>query len=108
MGSVPKGLEDVSKYPNLVSSLPALEDSAERQFAELIRRGWSQRDLSMLAGGNIIRIMQGAEAVAKKMAQEGKQPSMAKYEKRRDLDPIPWPPGKINGTNPAPQPTGTA
>ncbi|KAK4688450.1 membrane dipeptidase, partial [Tremellales sp. Uapishka_1] len=74
--TVPKGLEDVSKYPYL--------------FAELIKRGWSQHDLSLLAGGNILRVMRGMEEVSLKMKQEGKGPSMAKYDKRRDLDPHQW------------------
>ena len=47
---LPEGLEDVSSYPNL--------------FAELIRRGWSDADLRKLAGGNILRVMRQAEAVA--------------------------------------------
>lgn len=47
---LPEGLEDVSAYPNL--------------FAELIRRGWSDRDLRKLAGGNILRVMRQAEAAA--------------------------------------------
>jgi membrane dipeptidase len=37
----PEGLSDVSMYPNL--------------FAELIRRGWSDQDLELVAGGNILR-----------------------------------------------------
>jgi membrane dipeptidase len=51
-GSViwPIGLEDVSCYPNL--------------FAELIDRGWTDDDLAKLAGGNILRVMRAAEAVA--------------------------------------------
>ena len=47
---LPEGLEDVSAYPNM--------------FAELIRRGWSDRDLRKLAGGNILRVMRQAEAAA--------------------------------------------
>jgi membrane dipeptidase len=46
----PIGLEDVSCYPNL--------------FAELIDRGWTDDDLAKLAGGNILRVMRAAEAVA--------------------------------------------
>ncbi len=46
----PVGLSDVSMYPNL--------------FAELIRRGWSDADLEALAGGNVLRAMEKAEAVA--------------------------------------------
>ncbi|HEX2482997.1 MAG TPA: membrane dipeptidase, partial [Methylomirabilota bacterium] len=33
-------------------------------FAELIRRGWSDRDLAKLSRGNILRVMREAEAVA--------------------------------------------
>ena len=46
----PEGLSDVSMYPNL--------------FAELIRRGWSDRDLKKLAGENLLRVMTEAEKVA--------------------------------------------
>jgi membrane dipeptidase len=51
-GSVvwPIGLEDVSGYPLL--------------FAELLSRGWTDGDLALLAGGNILRVMRAAEAVA--------------------------------------------
>ncbi|KAK1927955.1 membrane dipeptidase-domain-containing protein [Papiliotrema laurentii] len=69
--STPRGLEDVSKYPNL--------------FAELIKRGWTQDDLSLLAGGNVLRILRGAEEVSEKMKKEGKLPSDAVYSKRKDL-----------------------
>jgi membrane dipeptidase len=50
----PVGLSDVSMYPNL--------------FAELIRRGWSERDLARLAGGNLLRALEGAEATARRLA----------------------------------------
>ena len=46
------GLEDVSTYPAL--------------FAELSRRGWSEADLRKLAGENILRVLERAEAVAKR------------------------------------------
>ena len=45
----PIGLEDVSGYPLL--------------FAELLSRGWTDDDLALLAGGNILRVMRAAEAV---------------------------------------------
>jgi membrane dipeptidase len=51
--SWPVGLEDVSTYPNL--------------FAELIRRGWTEADLAKLAGGNVLRALRGAEAVARRL-----------------------------------------
>ena len=49
----PEGLSDVSMYPNL--------------FAELIRRGWSDVDLMKLAGGNVLRVLEANERVAKKL-----------------------------------------
>ncbi len=49
----PEGLEDVSSYPKL--------------FAELIRRGWSDADLKLLAGENLLRAMSKAEAVSRAM-----------------------------------------
>lgn len=47
----PEGLSDVSMYPNL--------------FAELIRRGWNDTDLMKLAGGNVLRVLEANERVAK-------------------------------------------
>lgn len=49
----PVGLSDVSMYPNL--------------FAELIRRGWSDRNLEKLAGENVLRAMEQAERVAREL-----------------------------------------
>ncbi len=49
----PVGLSDVSMYPNL--------------FAELIRRGWNDADLEAIAGGNLLRALERAEAVAKEL-----------------------------------------
>lgn len=46
----PVGLEDVSSYPLL--------------FAELIRRGWSDEDLTLLAGENVLRALAKAEDVS--------------------------------------------
>jgi membrane dipeptidase len=50
----PQGLSDVSMYPNL--------------FAELIRRGWSDHDLKLLAGENLLRALGKAEAVSRSMS----------------------------------------
>jgi membrane dipeptidase len=52
---LPEGLQDVSGYPNL--------------FAELVRRGWSDEDLAKLAGGNVLRALEQAEAVAARLRQ---------------------------------------
>ncbi|MEY9849219.1 dipeptidase [Streptacidiphilus sp. MAP5-3] len=46
----PKGLEDVSGYPNLI--------------AELMRRGWSRDDLAKLTWKNAVRVLRDAERVA--------------------------------------------
>jgi membrane dipeptidase len=51
----PQGLSDVSMYPNL--------------FAELIRRGWSDHDLTLLAGENLLRAMAQAEAVSRRLSK---------------------------------------
>ena len=48
--STPTGLTGVETYPIL--------------FAELIRRGWSDANLAKLAGGNVLRALRRAEAVA--------------------------------------------
>ena len=65
-GSTPVGLEDVSKYPYL--------------FAELVRRGWSDENLKKLAGLNVIRCLQKAEAVANTL-QRTRRPSTATIER---------------------------
>ncbi len=51
--SVPTGLEDVSKFPDLL--------------AELLRRGWSEQDVSKVAGLNALRVLRDAERVAVEM-----------------------------------------
>jgi membrane dipeptidase len=57
------GLADVSGYPNL--------------FAELVLRGWTDTDLARLAGGNVLRVMREAEAVAARLRRAGRRPSLA-------------------------------
>jgi len=52
----PGDLTGVQDYPNL--------------FAELIRRGWSDANLAKLAGGNVLRVLRRAEAVAASMKSE--------------------------------------
>ena len=63
--TVPQGLEDVSKFPEL--------------FAELIRRGWTDGDLKKLAGQNLLRVLRGAEATAARL-QKTRQPSTRTIE----------------------------
>lgn len=66
--SLPTGLEDVSTYPKV--------------FAALRDLGWSDEDLAKVAGGNVLRVMQDAETVARDL-QQTRGPSLARYE---DLD----------------------
>lgn len=54
--STPIGLEDASKYPVL--------------FAELIGHGWSVEELTKLASGNILRVLNEVEAVRDKKKNE--------------------------------------
>jgi len=58
--TVPEGLEDVSKFPEL--------------FAELIRRGWSDSDLKKLAGQNLLRVLREAEATSARL-KKSREPS---------------------------------
>jgi len=48
--TLPQGLEDVSKYPNLV--------------AGLIARGYSEQDIAKLLGGNLMRVWRAVEDYA--------------------------------------------
>jgi len=48
-----EGLEDVATFPAL--------------FAELARRGWTERELRKLAGENVLRVMAQAEQVAARL-----------------------------------------
>lgn len=56
MATGPVGMEDVSGYPRL--------------FAELARRGYGQADLEKIASGNMMRVMQAAQAYASAHAGE--------------------------------------
>ncbi|KIM54428.1 hypothetical protein SCLCIDRAFT_1222022 [Scleroderma citrinum Foug A] len=67
----PKGLEDVSKYPNLI--------------AELLRRGWDKYELAGFTGGNFLRVFAAAEDVARKLQAAGTSPVYDVYEKRDDF-----------------------
>jgi membrane dipeptidase len=48
-----RGLEDVSKYPDLL--------------AELVKRGWTDAEIRGLAGANILRVLERAEVVAARL-----------------------------------------
>jgi membrane dipeptidase len=53
---VPIGLEDVSRFPDLL--------------AELLERGYSDEDIRKLAGENFLRVMREAEAVSERLREE--------------------------------------
>ena len=69
--AAPEGLGTVSGYPLL--------------FAELIRRGWSDENLAKLAGGNLLRVLRRAEAVAASMKNE--PPATATLKPWSSTDP---------------------
>ncbi len=60
--SMVEGLENVSRFPVL--------------FAELLRRGWSEDDLRLVAAGNLLRALREVEAVAARL-RETRPPSTA-------------------------------
>ena len=60
-----QGLEDVSRFPDLI--------------AELMRRGWSDENLAKLSRGNLLRVFADAEKVATKLRQE-RPPSLKTIE----------------------------
>lgn len=64
--STPKGLEDVSHYPDL--------------FAELIRRGWSDEQLIGLSGRNLLRVWRKVEEVRDYIESTNELPSESKIE----------------------------
>ncbi|KAJ5584805.1 uncharacterized protein N7459_004605 [Penicillium hispanicum] len=59
--TVPRGLEDVSKFPDLI--------------AELLRRGLSDEDAAKVAGGNLLRVWKHVDQVALEMQAEGALPA---------------------------------
>ena len=56
---VPVGLEDVSKFPDLI--------------AELLRRGWTEADVGKVAGRNTLRVMRDAARVAVEMRRQSRR-----------------------------------
>jgi membrane dipeptidase len=62
ISSTPQGLDGVDKFPAVL--------------VELARRGWSDADIAKVAGGNVLRVMAQAEAVARRL-QASETPSEA-------------------------------
>jgi membrane dipeptidase len=59
ISEVPQGLEDVSKFPDLI--------------AELLRRGWTEVDVKKVAGLNTLRVLREAERVAVEMQRQSRR-----------------------------------
>lgn len=74
--SVPKGMEDVSHFPDL--------------FAELLKRGYSKDDLRKIAGLNVLRVMKAVQTAAGRI-QKVRPPSEARIEDLDKPSPNPLP-----------------
>ncbi len=55
--TLPEGLKDVSFYPNLIFLL--------------LKRGYSEEDITKIWSGNTLRILKASEEVATKLQAEG-------------------------------------
>ena len=62
-----QGLEDVSRYPYLV--------------AELLRRGWSEENITRLVRDNVLRVFGQVEKVASRL-QDARPPSLMNFEEQ--------------------------
>jgi membrane dipeptidase len=58
--TVPEGLEDVTKYPDLI--------------AELLRQGVSNVDAAKVVGGNLLRVWKDVDTVAARLQAKGQLP----------------------------------
>jgi len=65
---VPMGLEDVSKFPNLVEAL--------------LERGITDEQAKMVVGGNLLRVWKAIENRAKEIKSHGQKPVEDEYEGR--------------------------
>ncbi|KAJ7647559.1 membrane dipeptidase-domain-containing protein, partial [Roridomyces roridus] len=54
-------------------------------FAELYTRGWSKTELTGLAGGNLLRVFEGAEEVSRHLQRAQTPPTFELYPKRTDM-----------------------
>ena len=68
-GASPIGLEDVSRFPYL--------------FAELVRRGFSERDLEKMSSKNMLRVLRRVEAVGASL-RKTRSPAIGRLEDYRE------------------------
>jgi membrane dipeptidase len=67
-----EGLEDASKYPDLI--------------AEMLARGWTDEEVIGLMGGNLLRVMDEVDEV--QLALAGEEASAEVYEERTDIPAV--------------------
>jgi membrane dipeptidase len=68
-GASPIGLEDVSRFPHL--------------FAELVRRGFSERDLEKMSSKNMLRVLRRVETVGASL-RKTRPPAIGRLEDYRE------------------------
>jgi membrane dipeptidase len=68
-GASPVGLEDVSRFPHL--------------FAELVRRGFSERDLEKMSSKNMLRVLRRVETVGASL-HKTRPPGIGRLEDYRE------------------------
>ena len=71
--TTPEGLDDVSKYPDLV--------------AEMLKQNISDQDAAKVVGGNLLRVWKEVDNVAEKMQAKGVKPA---EDKLPSLQPPQW------------------
>jgi membrane dipeptidase len=64
-GATPEGLENVSRFPHLV--------------AELVRRGFSKRDLEKMSALNMLRVLRGVETMGRRL-RKTRPPAIGRIE----------------------------
>ena len=65
ISTLPRGLEDVSRYPALT--------------AELLRRGYAEADVKKVIGGNVLRVMRACESTGRRLRAK-RAPSTARFD----------------------------
>jgi len=69
-GMLPPGMEDVTKLPTITY--------------ELLRRGYSEKDVRKVLGENLLRVMGEVERVSARMQASGAAPSTGKIDAKQD------------------------